>query len=72
MINPSNIFIAKETPNERKRQPSEQEKKKKNFKAKIPTKKSSPKYKDSSGSLLSKIKQKYPIGNGPKISMDIS
>ena len=47
-------------------------KKKKNFKAKIPTKKSSPKYKDSSGSLLSKIKQKYPIGNGPKISMDIS
>ena len=47
-------------------------KKKKNFKAKIPTKKSSPKYKHSSGSLLSKIKQKYPIGNGPKISMDIS
>ena len=42
------------------------------FKAKIPTKKSSPKYKDSSGSSISKITQKYPIGNGPKISMDIS
>ena len=71
VINPSNIFTAKETPNEIKRQPSEQEKKKK-FKAKILTKKSSPKYKDSSGSSISKIKQKYPIRNGPKISMDIS
>ena len=39
MINPSNIFIAKETPNERKRQPSEQEKKKKKkFQSKDPHK----------------------------------
>ena len=38
MINPSNIFTAKETPNERKRQPSEQEKKKIFFQSKDPHK----------------------------------
>ena len=49
-----------------------QNRKEKYFKTKIPTKNSSPEHTESSSSSISKIKQKYPIGNGPKISMNIS